>query len=128
MKNTFKVYCEGDIERFSLAMKDMVKADKPVNVTVKCPNSDWPFIIMDMVSADFDAAGMEEKEDAVVDIVFAPDVMYGNEEWEENSKELQERIEAMDDDELADFLDELLDDLDDRNDEDSDEDNSEGAD
>ncbi len=117
MKNTFKVYCEGDIERFSKALREMIEAGVPQKITVRCPTDAWPFLIMDMIEKDF--RDMPNREEEIVDISFAPDQR--DTEWENEAKELQDKIMDMSDDELSDFLDDLLSDFDaDDDDEDDD--------
>jgi hypothetical protein len=123
MKNTFKCYCEGDIERFAKALKEMIEAAKPQEVVVKCPGPEWPFMIMDMIYEDFE--GMPEQEENFIDITFAPDTL-GSAEWEAEARELQEKIDNMSDEDLQDFLDDLLSDLEDKDDDDTED--SEGAD
>lgn len=128
MKNTFRCYCEGDIERFSLALADMIDRGVPQEVTIKCPTIEWPFMIMEIIKDDFSDA--VEQDHNFIEITFAPDVL-SEVNWGAEDRELQDKINNLSDDELADFLDDLLFDLEDDLDEDDDftnDDNSEGAD
>ncbi len=120
MKNTFKCYCEGDIERIAKALREMVEGKVKGEVTIKCPNAQWPAMILDVVEEEFRPLG--EVEATFVDIVFDLDVQP---EMGDEYLEMQEQIENMSDEELADFLNDILDDLDQ---DDEDDDTAEGAD
>lgn len=122
MNNTFKCYCEGDIERVAKALKEMVEGQVKGEVTIKCPNVHWPEMILTVVEEEFRPLG--EVEESFVDIVFDLDVQP---EIPQDYLDMQEKIEDMSDEELSDFINDLLDDLG-LDDEDEDDDPAEGAD
>ena len=126
MKSTYKVYCEGDIEKFSGTLRALILKAKPCEIIVKCPTEAWPFMILDMIGKDFE--DMPDRDDNIVGITFAPDRMNSSAEWAAEADELASKIGNMSDDELEDFLNDILGDLDDEDDDDDDDDTDSNGD
>ncbi len=100
----FDLHCEGDIEKFAKWSRERVNAKKTTDVMLGVPNLHWPMMVIQMLIDDDDDT---VQDDVYLNIDF--DIKYVDDDMVLTEDDLEDMLNGLSDEEIADFIEDMLD-------------------